>query len=213
MTRALAAALLALAMASCGGQPSIHLLSDRELPEDLYGISTQPSLEERTVQTVLYFVHVDRRGLPTNLGATNRQQPTRLRTVELVMRQLLGGPTPQEIGRGLRTAIPAETNLLNVSVADGVATVNLSAPFEAAGPESLHLLRVAQVVFTLAELPNVDSVRFRIHGVPQPVVDQRGVAHDKVGPARYSDFAPTEQQAPPVADGPLAPDTAPGSTP
>ena len=64
----------------------------------------------------------------------------------------------------LTTAIPAGTALLGVGIADGVATVNLSAEFRASSPQA-----IAQVVYTLTALDGVTEVAFSIDGVPQVV--------------------------------------------
>lgn len=215
MRRLAALLLLVLSVASCSRGTEVSFFSDRDLPDELYGGPRQIVGPQRNVQTILYFVRVDDRArleYPIRLGVATRQQRTPLRQAELVMRQLLGGPTQPEHTGGLGTAIPPETELLSVSVSAGVASVNLSAPFEQAGPELLHQLRVAQVVWTLAELADVTSVRFRVHGVPQPVVDQEGVAHEKVGPARYSNFAPTDESSP-IVGGPLPGAPSPSASP
>src|SRR4051794_40622535 len=41
------------------------------------------------------------------------------------MRQLVAGPTPAEVARGFRTYLPANTRVLSVNLANGVATVDL----------------------------------------------------------------------------------------
>lgn len=128
-------------------------------------------------------------------------------TAEFAMQELLAGPTAEERSKPVRTAIPVPTELLGVFVRNGVADVNLTAQFETASAELLHLLRIAQVVWTLTELPGVRAVRFRIHGAPQPVIDQFGRAHETVTRARYSRLAPTEVDDPEVVAEPVVPTT------
>ncbi len=49
-------------------------------------------------------------------------------------------------------------------------------------------------MYTLTELPDVDAVRFSIHGATQPVVDQDGMAHEMVTREQYSQFAPVHRE-------------------
>jgi spore germination protein GerM len=188
MRRVGAIALLLLGVA-CSA-PQVQLLAQSELPEELYGRENQNPVPPRDVSVIVYFVQVNSRERPVRLAPVRREGRTGLRIAEFAMRQLLAGRIPDELTGGLRTAIRPGTELLGISLKDGVADVNLSAQFESAAAEILHQFRIAQVVWTLAELPDVESVRFRIHGVPKPVIDQDGIAHDKVAPARYSKLAP-----------------------
>jgi spore germination protein GerM len=201
-----------LLVAACAREPEVRFLPAAELPQELYNPGQNPGTELRMARALIYVVQTDEEGTPVRparLGVLARELETDRPTAEFAMRQLLMGPTSEE-QQAFRTAIPPGTELLGVSVERGVADLNLSAQFEAAGAELLHLLRVAQVVWTLTELPDVDSVRFRIHGAPRPVVDQNGVAHERLGRGRYSRFAPPEGDAGMVG-GSVAPEA--GSSP
>ncbi len=205
--RAIALALL-LALSACARGAEVHLLPEDELPPALFDPTEQSPLDSHPVRALVYFVRTDNVGKPVDpprLDAVTREHTTDRPTPEFVIRQLLAGVTAEERSIPARTAIPVGTELLGVFVRNGVADVNLTAQFEAAGPELFHLLRIAQVVWTLTELPEVDSVRFRIHGAPQPVIDQFGVAHALVSRGRYSRLAPRDVSEPDVVPGPLEP--------
>lgn len=73
---------------------------------------------------------------------------------------LLGGTADP----ALATAIPLGTQLNDVSVADGVATVDLSAEFETGVNAFGARASLAQVVYTATRFPGVDAVRFLIDG-------------------------------------------------
>ena len=205
MKRVVALALLCV-LAACGRGTQVTVLSQDDLPAELYGESVVPKTEERTVRSTLYFVRTDaERNLvePARLERVEYEERTSLTDIQLVAQRVLRNPRellPGPEGERLGTAIPSGTQLLSVSVKDGLADVNLSAQFENAAPDLLQLLRVAQVVYTLTELPKVNAVRFRIHGAPQPVVDPDGVAHERVGRGRYSRFAPTDPSGGEVGD-------------
>jgi peptidoglycan hydrolase-like protein with peptidoglycan-binding domain len=79
------------------------------------------------------------------------------------VRALLRGPTDREVKRGFRTYVPAGTALHSVTIANGVATVDLGARFTAGDRGSL-LARLSQLVRTLTVPPQVKSVQLLIDG-------------------------------------------------
>lgn len=206
MKRVLAVALL-VALTGCSRGVEVRLLDESSLPQELYGNAPERNLEPQTVRVLIYFVRTDANGKflrPVRLGAVGRELVTQLSPVEVAIRLLLQGPTPEERKGGFNSAIQTGTELIGVTVKDGVADVNLSAEFEAVTSQLGHLMKISQVVWTLTELPEVEAVRFRIHGVAQPVIDQNGVAHERVGQGRYSRFAPRDSD---VIDGSVVPVT------
>jgi spore germination protein GerM len=64
----------------------------------------------------------------------------------------------------LTSAIPEGTEILGLTVADGVATADFSTEFGPASPQA-----ISQVVYTLTRLDGVAEVAFSIEGVPQVV--------------------------------------------
>jgi hypothetical protein len=92
--------------------------------------------------------------------------------------ELLEGPTPDEAGDGLVTAIPEGTSLRDISIADGIATVDLEGTFDDGGGSSSMLGRVAQVVATLTRFPTVERVAFRLDGEPVASIGGEGVVVD-----------------------------------
>ena len=80
------------------------------------------------------------------------------------MLQLLAGPSPAEKTWSLHSEIPAGTTLRGLSIAGGIATVDLSRRFESGGGTLTMTLRIAQVVETLTQFRGVSRVSFRIDG-------------------------------------------------
>src|SRR5262249_4613620 len=94
------------------------------------------------------------------------------------LRALIEGPTAEEGRAGLTSSIPAGTQLRGLSIAGGVATVDLSHEFESGGGSPSLTTRVAQVVYTLTQFPSVDRVAFRIDGAAVRAIGGRGVVVD-----------------------------------
>ena len=95
------------------------------------------------------------------------------------LRELLVGPTAEERAAGLHTQIPAGTRLLGLTIRDDLATVDLSGEFAAGVDPREDRGRLAQVVYTLTQFPNVKGVRFRIDGVPLIFVNGEGAAQTR----------------------------------
>lgn len=79
---------------------------------------------------------------------------------KLVMEQLLEGPKT----KGLQSAIPSETKLITVSIADNVCYVNLDETFRNQKDEIAEPVVLYSIVNSLSELPNVKKVQISING-------------------------------------------------
>ena len=91
-----------------------------------------------------------------------------------------------DLGTGLATQIPAGTDLLGVDIADGIATVDLSGEFQSGGGSLSMRMRVAQVVYTLTQFPNVDGLLFEIDGEPVDSIGGEGI--DVSSPQTRKDY-------------------------
>ena len=115
------------------------------------------------------------------------------------IRALIDGPTPAEQDTELFTSIPPDTLLLGLTIADGLATIDLSREFEAGGGTTNILSRLAQVVYTLTQFPTVDEVLFMLDGAPVEVFSGEGVLlGDPVDRSDYATILPIDPV--PVAD-------------
>jgi len=85
-------------------------------------------------------------------------------TPEAAVRHLVAGPTAGEVGRGFRTYVPARTKVHRVTVAKGVATVDLDARFVAGQDDYSLLARLSQLVRTLTGLQGARRVQLLIDG-------------------------------------------------
>lgn len=104
------------------------------------------------------------------------------------MSALLAGPTPQEQASwpAISSNIPAGTSLLGVTIANGVARVDLSEEFESGGGTFSVTSRLAQVVYTLDQFPTVDAVEFYINGARVEFFSSEGLILD--GPQTSDDY-------------------------
>jgi spore germination protein GerM len=135
-------------------------------------VTPEPEGPEATTEVTLYLVRGE------TLGVAVREVPETVAVARAVLEELLAGPTDSEAEAGLATEIPGGTRLNDVAVADGVATVDLSAEFESGGGSLSMQVRVAQVVYTLTSIPDVESVAFMIDGQPVEAIGGEGVMVD-----------------------------------
>jgi hypothetical protein len=120
------------------------------------------------------------------LVAVLREVPATTAVARAAMNALLTGPAAAESGREISTAIPAGSQLLGLSIKDGIATVDLSSEFESGGGSASVLTRLGQVVYTLTQFPSVKSVVFQIEGETKSVFSNEGVVLD--GPVDRPDY-------------------------
>ena len=106
---------------------------------------------------------------------------------------LLARPSAAQRAAGLRTGIPRGTEVLSLTIRDGIATVDLSGAFAAGGDPRAVRGRLAQVVYTLMQFGTVDGVRLRIDGRPLRVRDANGAVQRR--PLTRGSFA---DAAPPI---------------
>lgn len=89
---------------------------------------------------------------------------------------LLEGPNELEAELGMVSAIPVGTELLGLTISDGVAAVDLSADVEATGlGTSGEIGLVSQIVFTLTQFPAVDAVDIVIDGEERDAILSHGL--------------------------------------
>jgi hypothetical protein len=161
------ATVVAVLLGACGVQSDSEprKIAAEDVPFDLLAPATSvgPSPGDEGVGRSVWFVDND--GL---LARGMRALPTPI-TPEAVVTALLQGVTDAEANNGLRSNIATGTKLLGVEGPDnGRVTVNLSSDFLKVSRE-LQRLALAQVVFTLTGLPNVDRVLFEFDGKPTQV--------------------------------------------
>lgn len=123
-----------------------------------------------------------------NALSVERSVPYTQAVATAAMNALLAGPTPQEQATwpAISTAIPAGTKLLGLSVADGVAKVDLSKEFESGGGTFGVTARLAQVVYTLTQFPTIQAVEFYIEGVRVEMFSSEGLILE--GPQTIEDY-------------------------
>ncbi|HVL89646.1 MAG TPA: GerMN domain-containing protein [Actinomycetota bacterium] len=182
--RVLVAATLCLAVA-CGGTSGPVTIPTSDVPFPLTREAAQPEVTSTVGRILVFFV------LDGRLSAVTRTAEAGDTPTEASMRALLGGPNSREQERGLTTNLPASTRLLDITIADRVAVADLSAEFQAPAEPDAITLRIAQVVWTLTQLPGVEAVRFAVDGNLISVATDDGQSVDRpVSRADYDQFAP-----------------------
>lgn len=141
--------------------------------------------ETEEITLSVYFMRAD------ELAAGHRVIEATPGVGRAAMEALLAGPGDVESEAGLTSAIPEGTELLDLVVEDGIATVDLSEEFESGGGSLSIMARVAQVTFTLTQFPTVDAVRFMIEGQPVEALGGEGlILSEPVDRSGFEDILP-----------------------
>ncbi len=133
----------------------------------------------------LYFMRGDK------LGVAHRTVQKTQQIGAAAIQELLKGPNSTEQTAGLSTSIPAGTKYLGLTIANKIATVNLSSEYESGGGSLSMAARLAQVVYTLTQFPTVDKVTFKIDGKAVTTFGGEGLVLDHpVGRSDYESLTP-----------------------
>ena len=165
--RLLAAVALVAIAGACGVQSDDppRTVASEDVPFDLLasGTTSAPAQDDQGVGRTVWFV--DNNGFLAR-GERQLSMPV---TPNDILTALLQGVTDAEANNGLRSNIPSGTTLLGVDgPTDDLVTVNLSGEILTVSREQQRLA-LAQVVYTVTGLPNVDRVLFEFDGKPTQV--------------------------------------------
>ncbi len=125
------------------------------------------------------------------------ERRTRATTTAAALELLVEGPSRAEVGTGIRTALPPEVVGVDEVLPDGVATVSVTRGFTGITGGN-QLLAVAQIVWTLTDLPTVITVRFVVEGTPVEVPTDGGLTDRPVGRDDYRSVTPADPTTTPV---------------
>ena len=127
-----------------------------------------------------------------SLVSVARMHKPTLGVATAAINALVAGPTRAERAEGVTTAVPSGTRLLGISIANGVATVDLTSEYQSGGGSLSMQMRLGQVVYTMTQFPTVKAVRFKLDGAPVNVFSGEGIVLDHpVGRSDYKDLAPS----------------------
>ena len=185
---------LAAVLAACGVQEDRvpRPMAEEEVPFALLAPATsiaEPSPGDGDgVRSTIWFVDND------GLLARSRRMIEEPVNVADVVRALLEPVTEAEAAAGLRSNIPPGTELLGIDgPTEGLVTLDLSDEFLTITGQ-LQRLAVAQVVFTVTGLANVDRVLFEFDGRPAELPGRGDELTDR--PLSRSDFSQFDPLAP-----------------
>src|SRR6187549_1151763 len=182
------AALLGIVVASCGvghGAESAGSVPTGATGADVGGTSAGTtgvvnqggsSTSSGTATRVSYEVWFTR---GESLFVVRRDEPSTPRIATAAMESLLSGPSSREQAAAVGSQIPAGSQLLGLTIEDGVATVDLTSEFESGGGSASMNMRIAQVVYTLTQFPTVKGVLFQLDGQRVDVLGGEGVIVDQ----------------------------------
>ena len=168
MKRRLLVLVLLLAMTSaCAGaenglrpqQPTSPPPTESPSPS----LSPQPTASPSPTRRVTLELWFAKGG---KLFPTRRTTTFRPAVARLALTALLRGPSALERRAGVESAVPEGVAVSGISLADGVATVDLSRDISGTSSEEELRLALAQILYTVTQFRSVKAVRFEIEGRP-----------------------------------------------
>jgi len=102
------------------------------------------------------------------LFVTHRTEPFTPGVGRRSLEALFDGPTDGERHADVSTSINPGTRLLDLTIDNGVATVDLDATFSAEETPAIAVGSLSQIVYTLTQFDSIDGVVFEVEGTPLP---------------------------------------------
>jgi spore germination protein GerM len=177
--------VMVLTVASCGvpSQSAAEKIPPDQVPFGLVAageVSTTTTDVLNPSAATVYLIRADKlvpvERSSSGLGAMDR------------VAVLAEGPTEAESADGFRSAINDEAVVGGVTVTGPLAVVDFTSRFSEL-PRGDQLLAVAQLVYTLTEIPGVTELSFRLEGRPTAVPRADGSLSDlPVTPSDYRDL-------------------------
>ncbi|MFN4226560.1 MAG: GerMN domain-containing protein [Candidatus Ratteibacteria bacterium] len=95
--------------------------------------------------------------------------------IENTMKELIKGPTEQEKEKGFSTCLNENTKILNVYIEGDILNLDFSKEVEEGGGTLLMQARIAQIVCTGTQFPEIKKIRFLIEGNPIKYFSGEGI--------------------------------------
>ena len=142
------------------------LLKIGDTPDSLNVAQAPQSTTTRLRDVRLFFVRVQEDGI-FELKSVLHNIPFDRTPLSRTVEQLLKGPSPQEINKGLHSMLPPELQILGIRIIGATVFLDFNAAFlQIAYLPEVLLAAVKQLVFTLTEYPNVKFLRILVEGQP-----------------------------------------------
>ena len=185
--RAVVVVLVAGMVSACGIGPQDEptaldvAIDDRSLPLEVDVEGGGPLVD---FSSSVYLIAADGELVPVTRDlASAPSDDARLRAV---FESLADGPSDTEVESGFRSAIPATTDVLGVSLADGTVTVDLSASFASIGGPN-ELRAVGQLVLTGTTFPGARKLVIQLEGAATAIpLPDGALTDDAVTLRQYS---------------------------
>ena len=126
--------------------------------------STNPSTAPTGTTIVRAYFWLGGTPSADGLVAVLREIPATKSVATAAMNALLAGPNAVEGAHQITSTVPDGTQLLGLTIDNGVATVDLSGEFTSGAGGDAYQQRLGQVVYTLTQFPSVKGVNLRIDG-------------------------------------------------
>lgn len=177
-------------MAACGGSGAASSHTPSPGSSSPSGASQGPGVTSPASSRTVSVYFLQGAGNDQLLVAAHRTIPA-TSLARRAVAALLAGPDTTEKEAGYVSFIPAGTHLLGITVARGIATVDLDDVYESGEGALSMTARLGQVVYTLTQFASIRRVRFAIDGAPVSVFSDEGIAVDTPqGRADYEDITP-----------------------
>lgn len=138
-----------------------------------------PTMMMRSLQqlpdSLVYFVRDEGDLLALESAGRQIRASSREEWARAAIGALRAGPTSRERADGLTTAVPGNTDILDVRFRRGLLEVDLSEEFEFGGGSAEMQARLHQLFYTLTQPKAIEGVQLRIEGREAEIFSGQGI--------------------------------------
>jgi spore germination protein GerM len=144
--------------------------------EPLKKEKTTPEIKEKQLSTTIYYVKISKTDKTAKLYPLQKRVTYTDSPITRTIETLLEGPSEDERKQGITSFIPQGTSLISARFQNGHLTLNFSSQFEEnySGKDAINL-QLFQIMFTVFELPQVNTLSILIDGEKKQYITGEGI--------------------------------------
>lgn len=131
--------------------------------------------EVAAAQVKVYFLYYNEKADKIELRPVVRTVNA-LTPVKAALEELIKGPTKMEEKKGYVSAIPSTLKVIDVSIVNNIAFINVNGALEEGAAGNIMLNRLDQIVYTATQFDNVDGIHLLINGQRKRFLGPDGIS-------------------------------------
>lgn len=135
----------------------------------------QKEKEAATIAAKVYFLYYNEKADKIELRPVMRDVNAKI-PVKATLEELIKGPTKAEEKKGYVTAIPPTLKVIDVSIINNIAFINVNGAIEEGAAGNIMLNRLDQIIYTATQFDNVEGIHILVNGQRKRFLGPDGIS-------------------------------------